>query len=84
MNLLQKFRRENGLDQDGFAAFLREKTGHCTDQGYISNLETGYRSPSLAMASAIEAATNGAVPASSWVQGMSPSPVSVGKDGPYA
>ena len=61
MNELSKYIDASGLTQEQFA----EKIG--ADQSIVSRLYAGKIRPSLQRAFAIERATNGAVPVSSWV-----------------
>lgn len=59
---LEQYRRAHGLTQQQFA--LRVGTRQAT----ISRLEAGTMTPGLNLAAAIERATDGAVPAISWVE----------------
>lgn len=65
---LSEWRREAGLSQEAFA----ERIGKT--QGFVSAIERGAYSPSLATAVEIERATGGAVPAASWIGNATPGP----------
>ena len=67
MSTLAEFLKREGLTQPQFAA----KVG-CS-QTMISRLCQGRRGPGLRLATAIERATGGAVPASSWTDPPAPS-----------
>ena len=63
MKMLHHFITQNGTTQ----AKLAEAIG--VSRGYMSELVGGTKTPSLETAFAIERATNGAVPAYSWIEG---------------
>jgi transcriptional regulator with XRE-family HTH domain len=62
MDKLITYLRDNGISQAAFAA--RVGVGQAT----VSKLCAGQIAPSLQTAAAIEKATNGAVPMSSWIE----------------
>jgi DNA-binding XRE family transcriptional regulator len=68
MNVLKKYRKDVSIRQTEFA----EVVG--VTQSTISKIESGEINPSLELAVAIERATGGAIPPSSWV----PSPEEAG------
>lgn len=62
MEHLRDYLTKNDVRQAAFA------TGIGVSKGYVTELLNGSKTPSLQLAFRIEAATQGAVPASSWVQ----------------
>lgn len=67
MQNLTQYRKERGYSQGQFAKIVS------TDQSIISRIERGDITPSLRLAVEIERATGGQIPASIWVQTVSPS-----------
>lgn len=59
--MLREYRKKNKIKQKDFAALVGVSNAH------ICDIEYGKHLPSLDLAARIERATNGAVPAISWV-----------------
>lgn len=66
MSLLQAYIAASGTKQSALAETLG------VSRGYLSELVGGTKKPSLDLAFAIQRATDGAVPASSWVEEPEP------------
>lgn len=72
MSEIATYIASNKIKQSALAAALG------VSRGYLSELVGGTKRPSLELAVAIERATNGAVPATSWVP--EPAPVTPSED----
>lgn len=74
MEKLQHYLDATGTRQSAMAALLG------ISRGYMSQMVTGLKLPSLDLAVRIERATGGAVPASSWIPAPTPAPTPDKKD----
>jgi transcriptional regulator with XRE-family HTH domain len=69
MSDLQKYLDDNSITQREFAARVS------SSPSYINEIVAGSKTPGLKLAFAIERATGGAVPASSWIPADEPAPI---------